>query len=178
MADLLTAANGMQMPPEVLKVFESMQRVVHSPRPRPVLSKSFCRLRERQPGVFRKVRDWVASDHFEEKCRSAGAYSSWSSALKAFDAIDAGKKPHVAWGMNRPGRPRKQGLSKSEVAGARAESLRRTTGLRKSRACAEAIETSPDLENLEESNVARSRKKFEVADLETLRACGVFAPTE
>jgi hypothetical protein len=174
LATLLVALEELDAPAEVREVLVRIRKVIQSPTPRTTLNRSFCRLRERRPGIFGRVAEWLAtSEDVRVKMAQCGAHAVWRRAIKAFQEIDGGVTPHAAWGMNRPGRPRRSGLSKNEVAGARAELARRTAGLRKGRACVQAIDAI-DPEHLEESNVARARKRFEhEQNRETLKGCAV-----
>lgn len=94
-----------ELPPDVMKLRLSLANVVMADRPRPALSRSFCRLREANPKLFKNVIDWLGQPEVVQDFSNVGAHWAWVKLADAFAKINDGGKPHIAFGMDVGGRP-------------------------------------------------------------------------
>lgn len=131
---LLAAIEGLEAPENVLAALTSIQIAVFSDNPRSALSKRCCRLREARPDVFRELWRWLRTPAVSKAVRCYGAYWAWRIWRRACAAINRGMKPHVAFGMNKPGRPAPMHFSAVEDAAMWAEYLHQRCGVPSERA--------------------------------------------
>lgn len=163
LATFLIAIEGLEAPDSVFAVVTSIQAVIFDKNPRAALSKRCCRLREARPGVFREVWRWLMTPQVKSAARRSGAIWAWRVWCKACAAIDRGWKPHVAFGMNKPGRPVEMHFSAADDAAMYAEYLHQCEGVPINVAEDQALAASMDMTGRDEVSrrgLQRARKDY------------------
>jgi hypothetical protein len=127
--DLMIAIEGLEAPDDVFNTIMSIRAAIFDKNPRAALSKRCCRLREARPGVFREVWRWLMTSEVKNSARRVGAIWAWRAWCKACAAIDRGVKPHVAFGMDKPGRPVDTRFSHTDDVYMLADHLNRQHGM-------------------------------------------------
>lgn len=156
---LMLAIEGLGAPENVATTLNSIGAVVFSENPRRELSKRCCRLREAKPGVFRDVWRWLRTPQVVNEVNRHGAYWAWRIWCQACAGIHRGVKPHVAFGMNKPGRPTSTDFSPREDAAMYAEYLHQCEGV-PSEAATERAMTFAGMTRGDRRTMQRMRNNF------------------
>ncbi len=156
---LLIAIEGLVVPDDVTVVLRSIQFAVFDKNPRAALSRRCCRLREARPGAFRSVWRWLKTPEVVEAVQRNGAYWTLRVWRRACADIERGVKPHVAFGMDKGGRPVEMHFSAVDNAAMWAEYLHQCLGV-PSELAGECAQTFAGLVRGDRRTIQMARDKY------------------
>ena len=105
---------GKPLPDAVTTIMGVIGTAIHSHREKPlvVLNRSFGQLRRQHPEIFIDLAAWLALEETQATVNAAGACWAWDEWCHATNKLMAGGiKASVAFGADKPGKPKAKGFS-------------------------------------------------------------------
>jgi len=144
-------------PFDVIRLAQSIQKILVSDTPRKSLNIYFCRLREANSSLFPLVDNWLLTELAMQLFSKNGMHFSRVQLLHAIYKINGGAKPHVSFGMDENnGSPSIWGFTSVENAAIYAQHLEFNNGLDPIKARSEAsIEFSVPTKDIAKAKIPK-----------------------
>jgi hypothetical protein len=121
-ADFLEATNGVHAPNDAQVILDAIREAIFSASPVPALNRSLGQIMRQHPSAITSLEAWLKSPKVTQCAKSSGCHWAWVKWCSACQNLVQGKKAHVAFDMNSPGRPASAGFGEYEDAAVVAES--------------------------------------------------------
>lgn len=115
----LYTVEDLEAPGAIQSFLKRLREIVSTEHGRPFrdrFNRCVGQTRRHHRELFSDLVDWIRRDEVRDACRRAGGYAAWDACLHAFERISAEEVAHRAFGMDRPGCPRRQTLSAQDLA--------------------------------------------------------------